>query len=60
LQPSGVAFTLGPVDLVPRRCLPEDAHMDKSTFICFSSHEGSTGFLVTTDPAGSLPAFAAE
>jgi hypothetical protein len=53
LQPSGVAFTLGPVDLVPGRCLPEDAHMDESTFICFSSHESSTGFLVTTDHAGS-------
>jgi hypothetical protein len=59
LQPSGLAFTLGPVGLVSVRCLPEDAHMDKSTFICFSSNEGSTGFLVTTDPAGSQPACAA-
>jgi len=27
--------------------------MDESTFNCFSSYEGSTGFLVTTDHAGS-------
>jgi hypothetical protein len=39
MQPSGLAFTLGPVGLVSVRCLPEDAHMDKSTFICFSSNE---------------------
>ena len=32
--------------------------MDESTFICFSSNEGSTGFLVTNDPAGSGPACA--
>jgi hypothetical protein len=34
--------------------------MDESTFICFSSYEGSTGSLVTNDPAGSQPACAAE
>ena len=33
--------------------------MDKSTFICFSSYEGSTGSLVTNDLAGSRPACAA-
>jgi hypothetical protein len=32
--------------------------MDKSTFICFSSYEGSTGSLVTNDLAGSQPACA--
>src|SRR5271168_3449422 len=59
LAVSDLAFTL--VQLVWFQCvaLPEDAHMDKSTFICFSSYESSTSFLVTNDPAGSLPAFAA-
>ena len=33
--------------------------MDESTFICFSSYEGSTGSLVTNDCAGSQPACAA-
>jgi len=34
--------------------------MEESTLICFSSYEGSTGFLVTTDHAGSQPACAVE
>jgi hypothetical protein len=34
--------------------------MDDSTFICFSSCEGSTSSLVTIDHAGSQPARAAE
>jgi len=34
--------------------------MVESTFICFSSCEGSTSSLVTIDRAGSWPACAAE
>ena len=34
--------------------------MVESTFICFSSSEGSTSSLVTIDHAGSGPACAAE
>src|SRR5271170_5011023 len=59
LQPPRLVFTLGPVNLSRCAALPEDAHMDKSTFICFSSYEGSTGSLVTNDLAGSRPACAA-
>jgi hypothetical protein len=50
----------GQVNLSRCVALPEDAHMDKSTFICFSSYEGSTGSLVTNDLSGSRPACAAE
>src|SRR5277367_5547298 len=46
LQPPRLVFTLGPVNLSQCAALPEDAHMDKSTFICSSSYEGSTGSLV--------------
>jgi hypothetical protein len=59
LQPPDFAFIFGPVLWSQSGALPEDAHMEKSTFICFSSYEGSTGFLVTTDHAGSQPACAA-
>ena len=71
-RPSRVAFTIRACSLLACRsqrsqaiwfhasALPEDAHMDESTFICFSSYEGSTSFLVTIDHAGSRPACAAE
>jgi len=66
-RPSRVAFTIRACSLLTWRscwgqqiwsqCFAssEDAHIDVSTFICISSLEGSTSFLITFDHAGSQP-----